>query len=366
MKRTIATILSPVGLALLACVGCEDVPAAPLDYTNPAHWIALPDAEDVADHVPAGDGLDATTAAAWLVDRQATATADVFYVHPTSYIETFGVDNAPLSDRAARAGADEAVLYQASAFNAAGQIYAPRYRQASVITYAVDAGGRNARVLDAALADVTAAFDEFIRRTGDRPFILVGHSQGGAHLVDVITNRIDGQALQKRLVAAYIVGEIVGPDTFKSLDVCAGPHDVGCVVSWATVRDGATPQLACGSSEHSECIDYSVNTTAQKVTCVDPISWTAQGSSPASDHRGAGPGLGLGGQVLDGLTPGLVSTRCDKSGLLRIDDTITAGGITARQMADVDSGDYHVQDINLFWLDLRINAAERVGAWSLQ
>jgi hypothetical protein len=177
-----------------------------------------------------------------------------------------------------------------------------------------------------------------------------------------LNDRIDGTALQDRLVAAYVLGEFVGEDTFNTLPMCDASDAVGCVASWATVRDGARPAMACGSADLSECIKPTINTHSTPV-CTNPLTWELGGQAAASMNLGAGPGRGMGSGLLDPLYPGLVDARCADDGTLRIDDTLESGEMRASQFADVDGGDYHVQDLNLFWLNVRENAAERAAAY---
>ncbi len=348
--------------AALAVGGCDcaSLPTAPLDYADDAHWLALPSRVDAADAVPSGEGVAAVYRTV-LVDNQASAPIDVFYVHPTTWIETFSTGNAPLDDEDANREAEAAARYQASAFNYAGRVFAPRYRQASLITYADDISGDAPAVIEAAYRDVEAAFAQYLdARSSGRDFVLVGHSQGASHLVRLLRDHVDGQPLAERLVAAYLIGELVGPETFTSLQPCAAPTARGCVVTYASARAGASPDGACGAAGLSKCIDETDNTT-QTPWCVDPIGGVAGGASPASANRGAGPGLGLGSGVFGRLYPGLVATRCDEQGVLRVDDSGEVDGVSAADFADVDEGDYHVQDVNLFWLDLRLDAARRAG-----
>ena len=361
MIRLFAAFSVPL-VATAMCTGCDEIPTTALDYSDDGMWLALPQVADPADDVPLPGAL-APELHEWLEDRQSSAAADVFYVHPTTYIDTLKVGNAPLNDTKSNEAAEDALRYQASAFNAAGRVFAPRYRQASLMAYAVPAGGRNAKVLDAAYMDVLAAFDDYVSHRSDgRPFLLVGHSQGGDHVARLIAERIEGTDLKDRLVAAYVMGELVGPDSFSELEPCASADSTGCVISWATVADGAAPALACGSADLSACVDVSIN-TSQRPFCIDPLTWTSGGSGSADLHLGAGPGLGMGSGSFDGLVGGLLATGCDEDGLLRIDDSHTVAGVSPRDFADVQSGDYHVQDINLFWMDIRINADERVRAW---
>jgi hypothetical protein len=135
----------------------------------PGSWSALPEREDAADAaVPAFPAAD-----------QRRAGADVFYVHPTSYVGPLW--NAPVDDARLNTDTDRvATRIQASAFNRCCAVYAPRYRQGNGTAFthpSVD--GR--RALDVAYADVRAAFRHFLAsREAARPFLLASHSQGSA------------------------------------------------------------------------------------------------------------------------------------------------------------------------------------------
>ena len=92
---------------------------------DPASWIALPGTQDEADRSPAGLELD----------RQAHALADVFYIHPTTYITREGW-NQPLDHKPANDFLTQRVLpAQAAAFNSCCKVYAPRYRQATIASF---------------------------------------------------------------------------------------------------------------------------------------------------------------------------------------------------------------------------------------
>ena len=97
-------------------------PPAP-NYAQLEHWSALPSKKDPSDDCPRG-----------LKNNQTNAPADVFFIHPTTYTEkpeTEFLWNQDLRDASLNKVVDESPMrFQASAFNAAGKIYAPRYRQA--------------------------------------------------------------------------------------------------------------------------------------------------------------------------------------------------------------------------------------------
>src|SRR6185295_15323176 len=66
-------------------------PAQP-DYSDIANWAALPEMADNADKVPNCQGC---------MDEQASASVDVFFIHPTLYLDTTEVSrqwNASLQD----------------------------------------------------------------------------------------------------------------------------------------------------------------------------------------------------------------------------------------------------------------------------
>ena len=90
------------------------IPPVP-NYSEPDNWAALPDLEDEADVLPADT----------LVDRQANAPIDVFFLHPTSYIGKRGDRNwnAAVSNQAVNERTDEgAIRFQASIFNGVGKV----------------------------------------------------------------------------------------------------------------------------------------------------------------------------------------------------------------------------------------------------
>src|SRR6185369_17329705 len=78
---------------------------------------------------------------------------------------------------------------QASVFNAAGKVWAPRYRQAAYGAFLLKSDDAK-KALDFAYGDVARAFDRFVSEAGDRPIILAGHSQGALHLERLLREKI--------------------------------------------------------------------------------------------------------------------------------------------------------------------------------
>ncbi len=113
------------------------------DYSDPFYWAVSPYKHSKADSVPS-----------FLKNEKRDQRADVFFIHPTSYIGTDDENdmlqpganwkklldnlkilswNADLTDGAInRRTDDRSILYQTSAFNGSCRIFAPRYRQANI------------------------------------------------------------------------------------------------------------------------------------------------------------------------------------------------------------------------------------------
>ncbi|HEX8350568.1 MAG TPA: DUF3089 domain-containing protein, partial [Hymenobacter sp.] len=162
-----ALLRAKLGLAflLLACVASSCIkvikpsrdfdgyPVSPSpDYSQATNWAALPDRIDAADVVPSS----------LLHDQQRTAAADVFFVHPTTFYGR-GTWNASLQNGQVNQFTDRVTMRkQASVFNAAGRIYAPRYRQATLYAFFDDKGGNGKKALALAYSDVKAAFQYYL------------------------------------------------------------------------------------------------------------------------------------------------------------------------------------------------------------
>jgi hypothetical protein len=325
------------------------VPPAP-DYTRTSAWSARPDMNDLADVVI--EGLPK----AKIEDTR----ADVFYVHPTSFITPQW--NAAIDDIEVNRATDRgATRIQASAFNGCCAVYAPRYRQANLVAFtSPTSSGAQARKI--AGDDVVAAFRHYLdKESKGRPFIIAAHSQGSAHalrlLRDVVLADATG-ALKKRLVAAYLLG---GPLTTAELastglPACAKADDTGCVVAFnARSRD---------YEDHG--LDFVVHkgaTLADRV-CVNPLTWSNDDKKGVREmHKGS---VFFGGDGFDDplLGKSIGSARCAQ-GRLVIELLESPPRDFMSRLLDhaIGDGNYHPMEYGLFFVDLRDNAAQRVAAW---
>lgn len=314
------------------------------DYAKAEAWVARPGrANDPSEWLPDGVSADSGNAA-------------VFYIHPTTYLERDRW-NAPLN---LTGGAEFRrrlfVQSQASVFNGAGQVWAPRYRQAAFGTFLLDSKDAKA-ALDLAYNDVSAAFDRFVAESGERPVILAGHSQGALHLERLLREKVAGKPVERRIVAAYVVGWPISTAADLprlGLPACRAATQTGCILSWLSFSDPANPDLVLHSYEKSAGFAGERRRRAD-LLCVNPLTGTEGGAAPPKDNSGALiPSADLHSAKLE---PGMVGAHCDQ-GLLVIDGKIPPLGPYV-----LPGNNYHVYDYALFWAAIRRDSERRLAAW---
>ncbi|MFV8819335.1 DUF3089 domain-containing protein [Haliea sp. E17] len=324
-------------------------PPAP-DYRNAQSWAALPEAPGASQVTPAG-------ASAATGERD----VDVFYIHPTTDTSASRW-NQPLDDAAVNAWTDASVIArQASVFNACCRVYAPRYRQATVLAVRAAApGGDGNLAYDLAYSDVLRAFDDYIaNRNQGRPFVIAGHSQGGLLAYRLLRDRVDSTALQQQLVVAYVVGlDLMEGDfgrTYHSLQLCSTPDQTGCVAGWNTVNGEADIALYGSMAGARYAAQYQTDEGRTGV-CVNPLTFSAdQPQAPASASLGAVPGA-PDASAPQALKAGLVSAKCTGGYLVVEADP-------ALDLQPLPGGSMHFHDIGLFYADIRQNVARRIAAF---
>jgi hypothetical protein len=317
----------------------SEPPPPPPDYAEPSSWAALPWEPSRADAVPPHSDA---------VDAQAEAGADAFFVHPTTYFWR-GHWNAPVGGCLTEAITGATLAGQASAFNGAARIYAPRYRQMTLSGFGYpevrEAG------LDLAYEDVRRAFLHYVAEwSEERPLILAGHSQGSRLLLRLLDEFFREGPLRRRLVAAYVAGARVWSGVYQrgeaAVPICESAEQTGCLVTWRTFAEGADPSLDTNPGEPAD----------GETICVNPLSWRHDPvAAPASDNLGS---IGLPMLLGPGEPrPGLTGARCS-DGVLWIDPISRWGFHTSHP-----DGNWHAYDYALFYTNVRENAKRRVEAF---
>jgi hypothetical protein len=324
-------------------------PDAPADaYADPAMWFSRP-----------GKGAD--DPALWTPEDHTPSdapAAEVFFIHPTSYL-TRDSWNAPLDDAEANGRALLFVKSQASAFNGVGRIWAPRYRQATFGAFLTTQESATL-ALDLAYEDVLLAFDRFLSEIpADRPIILAGHSQGALHLVRLLRERVAGQPVAARIVAAYAAGWPISTETDLAalgLPGCDGPDQAGCILSWQSFAEPADPALVIDAYDETTGFDGRPRRDTPFL-CVNPLTG-AQGSDAAPAGANLGTLYPSADLTSATISPGRVGARCDERGFLLIGEP--PAGIDNYVLP---GNNYHVFDYTLFWANVRADAARRLAAF---
>lgn len=342
-------------------------PGLPLDK-NPAYWLPPALVEDVTAKeaqillmiTAQGRKVSEISPAEMQVLRDqaglAPLPAAVFFVHPTSYLEK-AQWNAPLDDAESRDRAELFVRGMASPFNKSQDLWAPRYRQATVGAFLTDAPEAG-QAVDLAYRDVLQAFDYFVETVGkDTPIVLAGHSQGAFHLRRLIQERVAGKPLAARIAAAYVIGwpvSLVHDLPLMRLPACTTADQPGCVMSWASFAEPAdNAMLLEGFATRPGLDGQAMGTTP--FLCTNPLTGTAGGTADAAAN--------LGTLVPDvaartgSLVKAMVPARCGDDGFLYIGTAPEMGAYV------LPGNNYHLYDIPLFWANLRADAARRVQAW---
>jgi hypothetical protein len=314
-------------------------------YDAPGMWFARPGLrDDPSRWTPAG------------MSAAPAGRAAVFFIHPTSLIRG-DAWNAALADAETNWRARVFLRGQASAIAEAGEVWAPRYRQATFgafLTTEPDAQ----RALDLAYRDVLAAFDAFLAQAGTkRPLILAGHSQGALHLQRLLRERIAGTPIARRIVAAYVVGWPISTTTDlprMGLPACERPDQARCILSWASFAEPADPGMIV------DTYDASTGFTGQSrrgtpILCTNPLTGGVGGAAPATANLGTLlPSEDLSTAT---LVKGSVPARCDDRGFLLIGEPPQLGNYV------LPGNNYHVYDYSLFWANVRVDAVRRLRAW---
>ncbi|HEX6845694.1 MAG TPA: DUF3089 domain-containing protein [Chitinophagaceae bacterium] len=302
----------------------RETPPAP-DYSSMHSWASHPFKHDFGDSIPK------PLRKSYSYD----STIDVFFIHPTTYIQKAGnkmngdVNNESLNARTDR----RTILNQATVFNEF-RLFAPRYRQANYSTYLSFMGGYEA-VFDTAYTDIKEAFQYYLDNWNKgRPFFIASHSQGTQHGVRLIGELIKGTELERKLVAAYIIG--MPPVMSPRLDVpvCKDSTQTGCYVAWNSFSEDYTPIFNFGKND---------------LKTVNPLTWTVTDKKAASElHKGAVV------NEFNSVKPQVLSAHIRSGRLIVASDEIE---IPARLE------NLHVLDINLFYVDIRNNLKTRAMAY---
>ena len=297
------------------------------NYSDKDSWAVLP--ENIPDEI-----------SIFNIDEN-KKEADVFYIYPTLIDSKNQREwNSDIWNEDIRNDViNRPVKYQASAWLDAGNLYVPYYRQAHIRVFNDKFRVDGDKALNLAYNDIKEAFTYYLENfNNDKPFIIASHSQGTVHAKRLIAEFIDGKELQKKLIAAYLVGIKVFEDEFKNIKPMNSANETGGFVTWNTFKFNKYPR----KDNYENWFKGGVTT--------NPITWDDSKETKKDLHKGLlYRDLKIFSQNIDiKLIDGIVWSTVPN----------VPGKILLKTVRS-----YHFADINLFWVDIRENAKLRVDQW---
>lgn len=296
----------------------------PPNYSLDENWVALPWQNDVADKTPTKS----------IENKQAIAQVDVFYVHPTTFKSNRKWNGRLEKKGFSRYVEQAAVQHHASVFNESCKVFSPQYRDATLNAYFSESD-KTEQAFKMAYWDVRAAFLYYLKHYNNgRPFVLAGHSQGGSHLISLLMEFENATFMKEQMVVAYIVGMPVFNHYFQQLKPCENESQTNCYCSWSTFAYNFSP-----TNFYSGAV------------VTNPINWTIDGTYANYEDN-----LGGVGFRFNRVIPNFTDAR-SKDGILWIRKPNYFLG-------KLPINNYHIADINLFWMNIRKNVADRINSYN--
>jgi DUF3089 family protein len=253
--------MAPPRTLLLAVVLAAALPATASAKTV---WLCKPGLKgnacnvrmDVARYSPDGQLLGGDD------PRPARRRVDCFYVYPTVSDQP-----RPLATRRIDPEIRSIVRYQAARYGRTCRIFAPVYRQVTLVGLTTARPGPSKR----AYGDVRAAWRAYLKRYNHgRGVVLIGHSQGTFHLRRLIAREIEPHPSQRRrIVSALLLGGNVtvaaGRDTggdFRRMRACRAARQIGCAVAFSTFNGPVPPDAGFGRTSEP----------GREVLCTNPAA----------------------------------------------------------------------------------------------
>jgi hypothetical protein len=280
---------------------------------------------------------------------------DCFYVYPT--VSTEPTDNADLTVQPVEI---DAAVAQAARFSEDCRVWAPMYRQRTESSLAKGLGGDP--TADAvAYASVLSGWKDYLAHDNDgRPIVFIGHSQGAAMLIRLLSSQIDpNPSLRKLVVSAIILGGNVqvptGKDvggTFQNIPGCRSAAQTGCVIAYSSFsaqppKDSLFGRPGQGVSLQSD----QTATSGVQVLCTNPAD-LAGGSGPLDPYF-AGTRSVAGKRITTPFVeyPDLYTAQCESARgatWLQVDDIGTSSDTRPRVTEPLGpTWGLHLDDVNL-------------------
>jgi hypothetical protein len=216
---------------------------------------------------------------------------------------------------------------QTAAFSQVCDVWAPLYREQTLPAVLKGLAGDQSLMRSSfitAYNSVLPAWRSFLARTGSKPIILIGDSQGAAILIHLISTEVDHEpSVLRRLLVAVLVGgnlqvpsgKLVG-STFTKVPLCTSAMQTGCAIAFSSFSSEPPADAVFGRPGQGTSLQGLQTTKAgQQVACVNPAA-LAGGTGELAPYIQTNTALGLKEPVHTTWVtyPGLYSATCEQSG----------------------------------------------------
>jgi hypothetical protein len=294
-------------------------------YHDLKNWAAHPLKKNLSDSIPSD----------LKYEYKKIMGIDVFFIHPTTYTDKkFNQWNASLLDFKINDKTDQsAILYQASVFNEAERVYAPRYQQAHIKAFYINQEIAKP-YFDLAYEDIKSAFLFYLKNYNHgQPFIIAAHSQGTVHAGRLIKELIENTSLENKLICAYLLGMPIPENYFQHIKPCFDSLQTGCFVSWRTYKKGFYPK--------------EIEKEQFKSVVINPLSWKADPIYAKQSEN-----MGAIMKQFNKLVPGVVDAKIERNVLWSCKPDVFGKWLFFKK-------NFHIGDINLFYKNIRMNVRTR-------
>lgn len=303
------------------------------------------------DEITRLDQVDYSREENWAYSGQGEGKdADVFLICPT--VDTKSEYNMPLENEKVKKNFYNALEMERGIYKASGRLFAPYYRQASLLAYQMNEADRE-KYLEMAYKDISDAFLWYLEHKNEgRPIVLAGFSQGADMCIRILKEYFGEETLRKKLVAVYAIGWSVTEEMTKEypqIVPAQGETDFGTVISF--------------DCESEAVEDSIVIPKGVKAVSINPLNWKTDGTkADKALNKGA---CFMSGADISREEKELCGCYIDeKRGALKVTDVSpeeydsSLGGV-------FPGGSYHIYDYQFFYRNLQENVGKRLEAYLL-
>lgn len=313
-----------ISILSVQCTENEVNPSYVIDYTNKSNWTYY--------------------------QNSVRLPVDVFFIAPTVFMGDDRNFNMDMRDSLTKFNFLGATNMEIGIYNQSANVFAPYYRQVSLSSYSISSfNDRSERTeindaFDLAYSDVLNSFKHYLS-ISDRPFILAGFSQGSEILLRLMKEEFSSADLQRRLIAAYLIGWRITPDdysTYQHLKPAKSQNDLGVIISFNTESPDITKTII----------------VPHRTVSINPLSWSTDTNyADKSLNKGAVFTNYAGG--IDSEVPNLTGAYiCPTRGTLKAKDIDKADYPPI--LSIFQSGEYHIYDYLFFYRNLQSNVNKRI------